>query len=374
MAEQYLGSDIKKLGFGLMRLPKNGNGEIDIDETCRMADTFMAKGFTYFDTAYVYDNGESEKALRKAVVERFPRDSFVCASKLPLWGAEKHEELAGLAQESLDRAGLEYYDFYLVHALNKDLYEKATKLGVWEFMKEWKAAGKAKHIGFSFHDSADVLEEILQNHPEMEFVQLQINYKDWEDEGVQSRKCYEVARKYGRPIVVMEPVKGGSLVTMTPAVQEVFKAADPEASIASWAIRFVASLDGIITVLSGMSDEAQMNDNTSYMENFVPLSDTDQEIIRNAVDAINATPTIPCTACRYCVDGCPMQINIPGAFRAMNNMMMYNNLGNAKWQYMEATGQGGKASECISCGQCMEHCPQHIEIPDTLAKVAAALE
>ena len=373
MAERYLGENIKKLGFGLMRLPKLGQDE-DIEQTKKMVDLFMEKGFTYFDTAYVYDGGKSEDALRQCVVERYPRDSFVCASKLPLWDAKSPDEFPKLAQESLDRAGLEYYDFYLIHAMNKDIVKKADELGVWDFMKDWKAQGKAKHIGFSFHDSAEVLEEILKNHPEMEFVQLQINYKDWEDEGVQSRKCYEMARKYDKPIVVMEPVKGGSLVTMTPEVQELFKAAQPDLSIASWAIRFVASLDGIITVLSGMSDLDQMADNVGYMENFQPLTEAEQATIRQAVDVINALPTIPCTACKYCVDGCPMSINIPGAFRAMNGLTMFNNLPRAKHLYEEAMENGGKAGDCIQCGQCMEHCPQHIEIIDTLQKAAELFE
>ena len=319
MAEKYLGEDIKKLGFGLMRLPKIGSDE-DIEQVKKMADTFMAKGFTYFDTAYVYDGGKSEDALRQCVVERFPRDSFVCASKLPLWNAEKYEDLAGLAQESLDRAGLEYFDFYLLHALNAESAKKAEDIDAWKFMQEWKAAGKAKHIGFSFHDSAEALEDILKKHPEAEFVQLQINYKDWDDEGVQSRKCYETARKYNKPIVVMEPVKGGSLTTMTKEVQDLFKSVQPEKSIASWAIRFVASLPGIITVLSGMSNEDQMNDNTGYMENFEPLSDLEQ-------------------------DG-------------------------AKERYERATRDGGKASDCLQCGQCEEHCPQHISIIETLQEAA----
>ncbi|MBR6405714.1 MAG: aldo/keto reductase [Lachnospiraceae bacterium] len=369
MAEKYLGEDIKKLGFGLMRLPKIGSDE-DIEQVKKMADTFMAKGFTYFDTAYVYDGGKSEDALRQCVVERFPRDSFVCASKLPLWNAEKYEDLAGLAQESLDRAGLEYFDFYLLHALNAESAKKAEDIDAWKFMQEWKAAGKAKHIGFSFHDSAEALEDILKKHPEAEFVQLQINYKDWDDEGVQSRKCYETARKYNKPIVVMEPVKGGSLTTMTKEVQDLFKSVQPEKSIASWAIRFVASLPGIITVLSGMSNEDQMNDNTGYMENFEPLSDLEQETIKKAVEIINAVPTIPCTACKYCVDGCPMSINIPGIFAAMNFLKVYGNQDGAKERYERATRDGGKASDCLQCGQCEEHCPQHISIIETLQEAA----
>ena len=373
MAKKYLGENIKKLGFGLMRLPKIGQDE-DIQKTNEMVDLFMSKGFTYFDTAYVYDGGKSEDALRQCVVERYPRDSFVCASKLPLWDAKSPEEFPKLAQESLDRAGLEYYDFYLLHAMNQEIVKKADEMDAWGFMKDWKAQGKAKHIGFSFHDSAEVLEEILKNHPEMELVQLQINYKDWEDEGVQSRKCYEVARKYNIPITVMEPVKGGSLVTMTPDVQELFKSVRPELSVASWAIRFVASLDGIITVLSGMSTLEQVADNVSYMENFQPLNEEEQATVKKAVELINALPTIPCTACKYCVDGCPMSINIPGVFRAVNANIMFNNLERAKDRYRDATEHGGKASDCIQCGQCMEHCPQHIEIIDTLQQAAQLLE
>lgn len=362
-----LGDDIKKLGFGLMRLPKIGQDE-DIEQTKKMVDLFMSKGFTYFDTAYVYDGGKSEMALKECVVDRYPRDSFVCASKLPLWNAESEEQLPLLAQESLDRAGVEYFDFYLVHSLNKDLYEKAEKLHAFSFMQKFKAEGKAKHIGFSFHDSPEVLERILTDHPEAEFVQLQINYKDWEDDVVQSRGCYETARRFGKPVVIMEPVKGGSLVTMTDEVQQLFKSVHPDMSIASWAVRFAASHEGILTVLSGMSNMEQMEDNTSFMENFRPLDEKELETVAKAVEIINAIPTIPCTACRYCVDGCPMKINIPGVFNALNHYTVYNNPEAAKKQYDRAVKDGGKASECLQCGQCMEHCPQHIDIIETLKK------
>ena len=369
MAENKLGVHVKKLGFGLMRLPKIG-AEEDIEQVKKMADAFMAKGFTYFDTAYVYDGGKSEAALREAVVKRYPRDSFLCASKLPLWDVEEPEKMAELAQESLDRAGLEYFDFYLLHALNGGMIEKLDRIGAWQFMLDWKAAGKAKHVGFSFHDSADVLDRILTEHPEMEFVQLQINYKDWDDPGVQSRKCYEVAEKHGKPVIVMEPVKGGSLVTMTEDVQELFKNAHPDLSIASWAIRFAASLPNVMVVLSGMSNEAQMADNLSYMEDFKPLSEEEQEIIGKAVEIINSIETVPCTACRYCTDGCPMEINIPGVFRALNHYLVYNNREAAAGQYKMAVKDGGKASDCIQCGQCEAHCPQHIEIIETLKRAA----
>lgn len=373
MADSYLGESIKKLGFGLMRLPMNGD-EIDMDQTKKMVDTFMSKGFTYFDTAYVYIGGKSEVALKEAVVDRYPRDSFQCATKLPLWDQKSREELQEILDTSLQRAGLEYYDFYLLHAMSAERAQKADELQAWDFMKQVKAQGKAKHIGFSFHDSAEALEDILKNHPEMEFVQLQINYADWESDSVQSRKCYEVARKYNKPVIIMEPVKGGSLATMTPEVQKLFKDANPDASIPSWAIRYCASLEGIITVLSGMSNEEQLNDNVSYMEDFQPLTDSERQVVAKAVEILNNTPTIPCTACKYCVDGCPQKINIPGVFSAMNNYTLYNNLPGAKGSYQNAVKDGGKAGDCIQCGNCEAHCPQHIQIIEELKKAAATLE
>ena len=373
MADSYLGESIKKLGFGLMRLPMNGD-EIDMDQTKKMVDTFMSKGFTYFDTAYVYIGGKSEVALKEAVVDRYPRDSFQCATKLPLWDQKSREELQEILDTSLQRAGLEYYDFYLLHAMSAERAQKADELQAWDFMKQVKAQGKAKHIGFSFHDSAEALEDILKNHPEMEFVQLQINYADWESDSVQSRKGYEVARKYNKPVIIMEPVKGGSLATMTPEVQKLFKDANPDASIPSWAIRYCASLEGIITVLSGMSNEEQLNDNVSYMEDFQPLTDSERQVVAKAVEILNNTPTIPCTACKYCVDGCPQKINIPGVFSAMNNFTLYNNLPGAKGSYQNAVKDGGKAGDCIQCGNCEAHCPQHIQIIEELKKAAATLE
>lgn len=369
MAEKYLGENIKKLGFGLMRLPMIGE-EIDMEQTKHMVDTFMAKGFTYFDTAYVYIGGKSEVALKEAVVDRYPRDSFQCATKLPLWDLKEASEMEKVFQESLDRAGLEYYDFYLLHAMGTERVQKADELGAWDFMKKLKAEGRVKHIGFSFHDTAEALENILKAHPEMEFVQLQINYVDWESESVQSRKCYEVARKYNKPVIIMEPVRGGSLAIMPPQVQEVFKSAEPELSVPSWAIRYCASLDGIITVLSGMSTEEQLNDNVSYMENFKPLNDSEKAIVQKVVDILNSLPTIPCTACKYCVDGCPQKINIPGVFKAMNDRTLYNNLVASQNAYDNATKEGGKAGDCIQCGACEAHCPQHIEIIETLKQAA----
>lgn len=373
MSENYLGENIKKLGFGLMRLPMNGE-EIDIEQTKKMVDTFMSKGFTYFDTAYVYIGGKSEVALKEAVVDRYPRESFQCATKLPVWDLKDTAEMETIFQTSLDRAGLSYYDFYLLHAMDKKKVQKADEVKAWDFMKQLKAQGRAKHIGFSFHDSAEVLEEILSAHPEMEFVQLQINYADWEDENVQSRKCYEVARKHNIPVIIMEPVKGGSLATMPPQVQELFKAAEPEMSVPSWAVRYCASLEGVITVLSGMSNEEQLNDNVSYMEHFQPLTSGERETVGKAVEILRSMPTIPCTKCKYCVDGCPQKINIPEIFAVKNQYTLYNNEAGAKRSYGNVVKEGGKASDCIQCGACEAHCPQHIEIIETLKKAAEAFE
>ena len=275
MADRYLGESIKKLGFGLMRLPMLGE-EIDIEQVKKMADTFMSKGFTYFDTAYVYIGGKSEVALKEAVVDRYPRDSFQCATKLPLWDLMGAAEMESTFQESLDRAGLKYYDFYLLHAMDHTKVKKADEIDAWGFMKRIKEEGRAKHIGFSFHSTPEELEGILLAHPEMEFVQLQINYADWENPAVQSKKCYEVARKFNKPVIIMEPVKGGMLATPPASVLQVLNQAEPDSSAASWAIRFAASLDGIITVLSGMSSVAQMQDNISYMKDFHGLTPAQQ--------------------------------------------------------------------------------------------------
>ncbi len=373
MADKYLGENIKKLGFGLMRLPMKGT-EVDIEQVKNMVDTFMSKGFTYFDTAYVYIQGKSEVALGEAVVKRYPRDSFQCASKLPVSDLKAPEDMERIFQESLDRAGLSYYDFYLLHAMGKRNVEIADRLNAWDFMKQVKAQGRAKHIGFSFHDTPQLLEDILKNHPELEFVQLQINYADWDSESVQSGACYEVARKYNKPVIIMEPVKGGSLVTMTPEIQKLFKDARPDMSVPSWAVRYAASLEGLVTVLSGMSDEKQMNDNVSYMENFEPLTEKERDVVAKAVDILKNIPTIPCTSCKYCVDGCPQKINIPGTFSAMNHLSLYNNPDAAKGMYQRAVRDGGKAGDCVQCGNCQAHCPQHIEIIETLKKAAATFD
>ena len=336
-----------KLGFGLMRLPRADEEKdiIDLEQTKRMVDAFMSAGLKYFDSAYVY-NG-SEEAARKALTERYPRDSFFITSKLNVNASYIHNEAEA----------------------------KAEFWHLWEFLREKKAEGKIRHYGFSFHDTPEVLDELLTKHPDVEFVQLQINYADWENPRVQSRGCYETAVRHHKPVIVMEPVKGGTLAIPPRAARELMKAADPDASYASWAIRFAASLPGVMVVLSGMSDEKQTADNISYMKDFQPLSEKEQEVIRSVQKILAEIDQIPCTACRYCVAGCPKKINIPGIFSAMNLQMVYDNHTSAVRNYAFSTGEGhGKASDCIHCGQCARQCPQHIQIPEWMDKIAAILE
>ena len=369
----YLGKNIPKLGFGLMRLPMKGT-EVDIEQTKVMVDKFLAAGQTYFDTAYGYIGGKSEEAIKVALVDRYPRESFQLATKLPAFAANSAEEAREMLTTSLRRTGAGYFDFYLLHNCGDNRTEKYDNYGMWDYVLEQKEKGLLKHVGFSFHDKADVLDDLLTKHPEMEFVQLQINYADWESPSVQSRLCYEVARKHNKPVIIMEPVKGGNLVNMPDSVTDVFKSANPNVSVPSWALRFAGSLEGIVTVLSGMSNIEQMEDNLKNMVPFKPLSAEEQAVIVKAREALNAIPSIPCTGCQYCVKGCPMEINIPGAFSAMNNQLIYNNPQSAKGAYGWATHEGGKASACIACGQCESVCPQHIEIIEELKRVAAALE
>ena len=368
--------DIPKLGFGLMRLPgTQGGGKVDLDTVTKMVDAFMAAGLRYFDTAYVYDKGGSEKTVKTVLVDRYPRESFMLASKLHATiGVNTAAEAKRELEISLERTGAGYFDFYLLHSLMLTNYQIYEDYGLWDFVKAQKAAGKIRHIGFSFHGTPELLEKLLTDHPEAEFVQLQINYADWDNPAVASRKCYDIARRFGKPIVIMEPVKGGFLAQPPASVEKILTEANPDVSAASWAIRFAASLDGIITVLSGMSDEAQMADNLSYMGDFKPLSESEQAVIRKAQAAIAAIDSIPCTGCRYCVAGCPKQIPIPNIFSAMNREMVYGQTDDAKRRCANATTGVGKASDCIACGQCEKACPQHLPIIADLKKCAAALE
>ena len=367
----YLGEEIGKLGFGLMRLPHINEDKIDVEQVKLMVDEFLAAGFTYFDTAWAYPG--SEEAIREALVERYPREKFQLATKNAAWiNCKTREEAIEQFNLSMQRTNAGYFDFYLLHNLGDSRTQAFDDFDLWNFFSQKKAEGKIKHLGFSFHSTPEQLEEILTKHPEAEFVQLQINYADWENPAIQSRACYEVARKHNKPVIIMEPVKGGSLATPPETVAKIFKDAEPDSSFASWAVRFAADLEGLITVLSGMSNIEQVKDNLSYMKGFKHLTDSQKKVIEHARVELAKIPIIPCTTCDYCAKVCPMDICISPSFMAMNIVTLYNSYDFAKGQLdwgMTRTGRK-HPSECIKCGACEKACPQHIKIRDELERVA----
>lgn len=364
---------MKKLGFGLMRLPQK-DGQIDIEETKQMVDMFLEAGFTYFDTAWAYPG--SEDAIRQALVERYPRDRFTIATKNAAWiDCKTKEDAVSQFETSLRQTGAGYFDYYLLHNLGEGRTKYFNDFDMWEWIQEKKREGLVKNAGFSFHSTPEELEELLTAHPEMDFVQLQINYADWENPAVQSRKCYEIARKYEKPIIVMEPVKGGMLATPPQSVVNILKEAEPGSSAASWGIRFAADKEGVITVLSGMSSIAQMRDNLSYMTDFTGLTEEQRRVIKSAQEELAKIPLIPCTTCNYCAKVCPMDIGISGSFTAMNYLTLYGDKDAALGQENWLVGKHGRkrADQCIKCGKCEEACSQHIKIRENLEEVKRVL-
>ncbi|WP_446899829.1 aldo/keto reductase [Clostridium sp. LBM24168] len=367
----------KKLGFGCMRLPvikQDDPTSVDLLQFCRMVDVFLEKGFTYFDTAYMYHNYASEIMVKRALVERHPRDSYTIATKLPTMMLKAKEDMERIFNEQLEKCGVEYFDYYLLHCLNTPNYAIAQKLDSFTFIQKKKEKGRIRKIGFSYHDNAELLDEILTVHPEVEFVQLQLNYLDWDNANIQSHMCYEVCQKHEKPVIVMEPVKGGTLAKVPLEAEKLFKNYVPEMSVASWAVRFAASQPNVIMVLSGMSNYEQLVDNISYMQNFKDLNKEEMSVIDKAVGIINSSIAVPCTGCQYCVEGCPKKIPIPKYFALYNSFEQFGAASNSLFYYKNYVENYGRASDCIGCRQCEKHCPQHLSIIENLKEVAVKFD
>ena len=361
-------SKMPKIGFGLMRLPET-NEVIDLDKVCKMVDAYLDAGFNYFDTAYVYHGGNSEKTVKEAIIKRHPRDSFTIATKLPAWSIHSFEDRDKIFEEQMERCGVDYFDFYLLHSIEDgNNYDTYVKYDCFNWGIQKRAEGKIRHFGFSYHGTPELLVKILDEHPEVEFVQIQLNYADWDNPLVHSGKLYQILSERNIPIIVMEPCKGGKLANHDDECTEILKSVRPDKSVASWAFRFVGSLPGVTTILSGMTTQDQMEDNMNTFKNFEPLSDEERAAIDKVVEAMFRVEQVGCTACRYCVDGCPMSISIPDVISAINTKRKFP--GDMRPQFFYnglVTRDGnGKASDCIGCGQCEGVCPQHLPIIEIL--------
>lgn len=372
MNEGYGDVMMKKFGFGAMRLPLiNPDDKTSINQELlnQMVDEFLAAGFVYFDTAYPYHEQMSEPAMKKALAERHDRSEYIFADKMPTILVKVSEEYPMYFNRQLERTGVGYFDYYLMHNMGKDRYARTQKFGGFEFAMRMKEEGKIQNLGFSFHDDADTLDRILTEHPEVDFVQLQINYLDWNNKIIQSAKCYETAVKHGKPIIVMEPVKGGTLANLPKEAEDLLRAYNPDATPASYALRFVAGLENVMMVLSGMNNLEQVKENTKLMSEVKPLNEEEKKLLGKVVEIINRSTAIPCTSCGYCMEVCPKNIAIPGLFGLYNNYKINGNFSNM--YYNRIVYDKGKASDCIGCHQCERNCPQHIAIPTELKNITA---
>ena len=372
---------MSKLGMGLMRLPlmdENDQTSIDYEEVNKMVDAYMDAGFDYFDTAFVYHEGVGEAAFRKCVVERYPRESFKIATKLPLFVITEESQLEPIFAQQLENCGVDYIDYYMLHNVSGFTENAWKNVDLYSFIQKKKEEGYIKHIGISTHGNAEFLEEILFEHPELEFVLLQINYLDWEDEGIESRKCLEVARKYNKQVMIMEPYKGGFLADVPEEAEKIMKEYNPDRSVVSWAMRFVANIEDVEVVLTGASNLEQLENNIYEFKNADPLDDEEMGIISQVSEIINSNITVDCTKCRYCVDTCPEDIDIAKIFDLYNKHKLletdeWTQFGNAYLNYSKLDGVG-IASDCIECENCIEECPQQINIPEVLKDVAKTFE
>ena len=377
MGDVRTGSGTARLGFGCMRLPlldPEDQTSVDRAQVRRMFDLFLDRGFTYFDTAWMYHDHASERIVRECLVERHPRDSFTLATKMPLVSLSEEADHRRILDEQLAKCGVDHFDYYLLHNVNSTTLATARRLGTFEFVAEARERGLVRRAGFSFHDSPQLLDEVLTEHPEMEFVQLQVNYFDWDDPGIQARRCYEVARAHGKDVAVMEPVKGGTLADVGERALALMRGADPDATPAEWAIRYAASLPGVFVVLSGMSDLAQVDENTRFMSDLAPLTDEERAMLGRVARVLGEDRAIPCTSCRYCVAGCPRQIPIPTYFALYNQHRRRPSSGSPQAYYDNYATRAARASECVGCRRCVAACPQHILIPEMLAEVSAAFD
>ena len=372
---------MKNLGMGMMRLPlldANDFTSVDYDQVNKMVDAYMDAGFNHFDTAYIYHEGVSEDAFKKCVVERYPRESFKIATKLPLFIITEESQLEPIFAEQLKNCGVDYFDYYMLHNVSGFTENAWKNVDLYSFIEKKQDEGKIKHIGLSTHGNAEFLEELLFEHPKIEFVLLQINYHDWDDEGIESRKCLEVARKYNKKVMIMEPYKGGFLADVPEEAEKIMKEYNPDNSVVSWAMRFVATMDDVDVVLTGASNLEQLESNIMEFKNAEPLNDEEFEILKEVSEIINSNITVDCTKCRYCVESCPEEIDIAKVFDLYNKHKMlekddWTQFGNAYLNYSKLEGVG-LASDCIECESCIEECPQQINIPEFLKDVAETFE